>query len=67
MAQVVRLANFFKRNPGRRQPAEPLAANAYYCTRCEADRFLLYPGGQVQCASCGAQIENLAVSAGRGE
>ena len=67
MGQVVRRANFFKRNPGRRQPAEPLAASAYYCTRCEADRFLLYPGGLVQCASCGAQIENLAVSAGRRE
>jgi hypothetical protein len=30
--------------------------------RCEADRFLLYPSGEVQCASCGAQIENLAVA-----
>jgi hypothetical protein len=67
MGQVVRLATLFRRNPGRRQSAEPLAASVYYCRRCEADRFLLYPDGKVQCAGCGAKIENLGVSASRSE
>ncbi len=61
MGQVVRLTDRMKRSGARRATPKPLGTSAYYCTRCEADRFLLYPGGAVQCAGCGAQMENLAV------
>lgn len=43
-------------------PPEPLAPNSFYCMDCEGDGFLLYPSGQVQCAECGAKINNLSVS-----
>ena len=62
MGQVVRLANRIRRNPGGRESARPLGTKAYYCRRCEADRFLLYAEGLVQCAGCGAQLENLTVA-----
>jgi hypothetical protein len=61
MGQVVRLADRRRRAAMRRSPPAPLGASAYYCMRCDGDRFLLYPGGAVQCASCGAQMDNLAV------
>ncbi|MGH8705694.1 MAG: hypothetical protein ACREUO_09795 [Burkholderiales bacterium] len=61
MGQVVRLADRMQRSSARRASPKPLGASAYYCTRCEADWFRLYPGGAVQCASCGAQMENLVV------
>jgi len=63
MGQLVQFAKFVKRKPARRHPAKPLAASVYFCTHCESDRFLLYPSGQVQCAGCGARIDNLGVSA----
>jgi hypothetical protein len=43
-------------------PSEPLAANNFCCMACGVDRFLLYPSGSVQCAECGAKIDNLSVS-----
>lgn len=61
MGQVVRLAERLPRRSVPRRPPSPLGANAYYCTRCETDRFLLYPNGRVQCAGCGARMDNLAV------
>ena len=61
MGQVLRFADRARRNAATRRSTKPLAPSAYFCTRCEADRFLLYPGGMVQCAICGAQIDNLAV------
>jgi ribosomal protein L37AE/L43A len=57
MGQVVRLAE----RQRKRQPRKSLGERLYFCTRCEADSFLLYPSGLVQCAHCGAQMENLAV------
>jgi DNA-directed RNA polymerase subunit RPC12/RpoP len=62
MGQVVRLAERVARRSDAHPSRLPLGESSYYCMRCEADRFLLYPGGEVQCASCGAQIENLAVA-----
>lgn len=61
MGQVLKLA--VRRKPSAvSKPGAPLAAHAYYCMRCDTDRFLLYPGGAVQCANCGAQLENLEVA-----
>jgi len=62
MGQVVRLTDRRKRGTAPQQAAAPLAAHAYFCMRCDTDRFLLYPGGAVQCANCGAQLENLEVA-----
>jgi hypothetical protein len=62
MGQVVRLADRARNRPGHRPAPGPLGARAYYCTHCDGDRFMLYPGGAVQCAACGAQMENLAVA-----
>jgi len=61
MGQVFRFVDRARRNVATRRSTKPLAPNAYFCTRCEADRFLLYPGGMVQCAICGAQMDNLSV------
>jgi DNA-directed RNA polymerase subunit RPC12/RpoP len=62
MGQIVRLAERVTRRAEQSPSRLPLGESSYYCMRCEADRFLLYPSGEVQCASCGAQIENLAVA-----
>jgi hypothetical protein len=62
MGQIVRLADRARRGARPRQAPRPLGESAYFCTRCEADRFLLYPAGLVQCANCGAQMENLGVA-----
>jgi DNA-directed RNA polymerase subunit RPC12/RpoP len=62
MGQVVRFAERVLRRAEQSPSRQPLGESSYYCMRCEADRFLLYPSGEVQCASCGAQIENLAVA-----
>jgi hypothetical protein len=62
MGQVVRLSDRGKRSTAPQYARRPLAARAYFCMRCDTDRFLLYPGGEVQCAHCGARLDNLAVS-----
>lgn len=68
MGEVVRIADRRRRTSERpREPRRSLAERLYYCTRCEAESFVLYPGGLVQCASCGAQMENLSVSETRAD
>jgi hypothetical protein len=62
MGQIVRLADRRRRSATRRTSHAPLGARAYYCTHCDGDRFMLYPGGAVQCVCCSAQMENLRVS-----
>ena len=62
MGQVVKLSDRARRNAAARESARPLGTKAYYCTRCEADRFQLYAEGLVQCAGCGAQLENLTIA-----
>ncbi len=62
MGQVVRLESRRKRAPAAQPAAGPLQSHAYFCTRCDTDRFLLYPGGAVQCANCGAQLHNLEIA-----
>ena len=62
MGQLFRLAGRARKNAAPRKTPEPLGASAFYCMRCAADRFLLYPEGLVQCAACGAQMENLAIA-----
>lgn len=61
MGQIFRLADRVRRRAAPSSSHQALGESTFYCMRCEADRFLLYPNGAVQCASCGAQIENLAV------
>ena len=62
MGQVVKLAE--RRSKRITRPGAPrlLGERTYFCMGCDADRFLLYPGGRVQCAHCGALMENLGVS-----
>ena len=62
MGQIFRFADHTRRRKPPDPALQPLGESAFYCKRCEADRFLLYPSGEVQCASCGAQIENLVVA-----
>ena len=63
MGRVVHLSDF--RKPGKaplsRAPA-PDPEPAYYCMRCDADVFNLYPSGLVKCTSCGAVIRNILVA-----
>jgi hypothetical protein len=62
MGQVIRLAERVRRKAARSAAPKPLGLSAYYCTRCEDDRFRLFTGGAVQCASCGAQMRNLGIA-----
>ena len=63
MGVVVRLSDF--RKPGKalrcRAPA-PAPDPSYYCMRCDADAFNLYPSGRVKCTNCGAVIRNILVA-----
>lgn len=62
MGQVVKLAERkAKRIAGENAPRR-LGELTYFCMGCDTDRFLLYPGGRVQCAYCGSLMENLGVS-----
>ena len=61
MGQVVDLAERKSRKVAGRS-TRLLEERTYFCMACDTDRFLLYPGGRVQCAHCGAQMENLRVS-----
>lgn len=63
MGLVVRLSDF--RKPGKALQSRARAPNpepAYYCMRCNADLFKLYPSGLVKCTDCGAVIRNIVVA-----
>ena len=63
MGLVVRLSDF--RKPGkalRSRAPEPAPEPAYYCMRCNADVFNLFPSGVVKCTNCGAVIRNILVA-----
>ena len=62
MGQVVKLADRRGRRIAARGATGLLEERTYFCMACDSDRFLLYPGGGVQCAHCSAQMENLRVS-----
>ena len=62
MGQIVKLADRRTRNVAGGGPTRLLEEMTYFCMACDTDRFLLYPGGRVQCAHCGAQMENLQIS-----
>ena len=63
MGQVVKFAERkAKRIAGGGGATRLLGERTYFCMGCDTDRFLLYPGGRVQCAHCGALMENLGVS-----
>ena len=61
MGQVVKLAERKARRIARERAPRLLEGRTYFCMGCDADRFTLYPGGRVQCAHCGAEMENLRV------
>ena len=63
MGQVVKLADRkARRVAARGNSPRLLGQQTYFCMGCDTDRFLLYPGGRVQCAQCGSLMENLRVS-----
>ena len=62
MGQVVKLANRRTRKIAGRGATRLLEERTYFCMACDADRFVLYPGGRVQCAHCGAEMGNLQIS-----
>ncbi len=63
MGEVVKLVEHSTRRTAGRGPSpRRLGEQTYFCVGCDTDRFLLYPGGRVQCAHCGALMENLRVS-----
>ena len=63
MGQVVKLAERRARRIAKRSGSPRLLGErTYFCMGCDTDRFLLYPEGTVQCAHCGALMENLRIS-----
>jgi hypothetical protein len=63
MGQIVKLAERkVRRITSRVGSPRLLGERTYFCMGCDTDRFLLYPEGTVQCAHCGALMENLRVS-----
>ena len=63
MGRVVQMSEF--RKAGKAPQRAAAAADpepAYYCMRCDADVFNLYPSGLVKCTSCGAVIRNILVA-----
>jgi hypothetical protein len=63
MGQIVKLADRkARRSAARGTSLRLLGEQTYFCMGCDTDRFLLYPGGRVQCAQCGSLMENLRVS-----
>ena len=64
MGQVVKLTDRRKarRIASRGRSPRLLGEQTYFCMGCDTDRFLLYPGGRVQCAHCGSLMENLHIS-----
>jgi hypothetical protein len=64
-AHIVQLSEHRRRlrpapRPSTAQPEH------YFCLRCDADQFRLFPGGTVNCARCGALMYNLAVAEKQG-
>ncbi len=45
----------------RSSPLPALSETRYHCLKCEKDKFLAYPTGELQCAGCGAKIKNLTL------
>lgn len=63
MGLVVRLSDFRKPAKAlRSHAASPDPEPAYYCMRCDADLFKLFPSGLVKCTHCGAVIRNILVT-----
>ena len=62
MGQVVKLGEHRGRRAAGGGAKRLLEERTYFCMACDTDRFLLYPGGRVQCAHCGAEMENLRIS-----
>ena len=63
MAQIIQLAEFRRQKKTRHGKAStPAPAPAYYCMRCDADWFKLYPSGLVSCAGCGAVMRNILIA-----
>ena len=65
MEKVIDLASY--RSGHKRARASvpaPETVPHYFCQRCDTDQFKLYASGAVHCASCGALIRNILVSAG---
>ena len=63
MGQMIRMSDFRKAAKAlQRDAPAPDAGPAYYCMRCDADLFKLFPSGLVQCSSCGAAIRNILVA-----
>ena len=63
MGRVVQMSEFRKtRKVPLRNAAAADPEPAYYCIRCDADVFNLYPSGLVKCTNCGAVIRNVAVA-----
>jgi hypothetical protein len=60
-AHIVRLSEHRRR---LRPAAKPSTGQPehYFCLRCDADQFKLFPGGTVNCARCGALMSNLTVA-----
>jgi len=55
-----------KHTASLRDASTPAAAAAYYCKRCDADRFRLRASGEVRCANCAALMSNVLVAPSRG-
>ena len=63
MGQVVKLTERkVRRMASRERSTRLLGEQTYFCMGCDTDRFLLYPEGRVQCAHCGALMENLRIA-----
>jgi hypothetical protein len=62
MGQVVKLAERRSKRIAEAGAPRLLGERTYFCMGCDSDRFLLYPGGRVQCAHCRSLMENLVVS-----
>jgi len=66
MAKVFRMSDFRPPHGAAPESApEGDAKPAYFCMRCDTDRFKLYPAGVVRCANCGAMMRNIKFSDSR--
>ena len=66
MAKVFRMSDFRPPQPVAPEfPSERDAKPAYFCMRCDTDRFKLYPAGVVRCANCSAVMRNITFTDSR--